>query len=110
MGATPDGRKAFTALSDNASPSMGRDTSGPTAAANSVAHLNQKVCHGGVLYNLRFDPRGVAGEAGKAIIGGVIKYYSYFLVPYIAAAAGFYLVFLHDLLYNNNMQLLTFCF
>ena len=32
------------------------------------------------------------------------------MVPYIAAAAGFYLVFLHDLLYNNNMQLLTFCF
>lgn len=73
VGATPDGRKAFTALSDNASPAMGRDTSGPTAAANSVAHLNQKVCHGGVLYNLRFDPRGVAGEAGKQIIGGVIK-------------------------------------
>lgn len=73
VGATPDGRKAFTALSDNASPAMGRDTSGPTAAANSVAHLNQAVCHGGVLYNLRFDPRGVAGEAGKDIIEGVIK-------------------------------------
>lgn len=73
VGATPDGRKAFTALSDNASPAMGRDTSGPTAAANSVAHLNQKVCHGGVLYNLRFDPRGVAGESGKNIIGGVIR-------------------------------------
>lgn len=73
VGATPDGRKAFTALSDNASPAMGRDVSGPTAAANSVAHLNQKVCHGGVLYNLRFDPRGVAGETGKDIIGGVIR-------------------------------------
>lgn len=73
VGATPDGRKAFTALSDNASPAMGRDTTGPTAAANSVAHLNQKVCHGGVLYNLRFDPRGVAGESGLQIIGGVIK-------------------------------------
>jgi formate C-acetyltransferase len=28
VGATPDGRKAFTALSDNASPYMGRDTNG----------------------------------------------------------------------------------
>ena len=73
VGATPDGRKAFTPLSDNASPSMGRDTSGPTSAVNSVAHLNQACCHGGVLYNLRFDPRGVQGEAGKEIIGGVIK-------------------------------------
>ena len=26
-----------------------------------------------MLYNLRFDPRGVAGEPGKQIIGGVIK-------------------------------------
>ena len=73
VGATPDGRKAFTALSDNASPTMGRDVSGPTSAANSVAHMNQKVCHGGVLYNLRFDPRGVSGESGKDIIEGVIR-------------------------------------
>lgn len=73
VGATPDGRKAYTALSDNASPSMGRDTNGPTAAANSVSHLNQEVCPGGVLYNLRFDPRGVAGENGINIIGGIIK-------------------------------------
>lgn len=73
VGATPDGRKAFTPLSDNASPAMGRDTSGPTAAANSVSHLNQSVCQGGVLYNLRFDPRGVAGEQGRNIIEGVVR-------------------------------------
>lgn len=73
VGATPDGRKAFTALSDNASPSMGRDTTGPTASANSVAHLNQEVCGGGVLYNLRFDPRGVQGEKGRVILGGIIR-------------------------------------
>ncbi len=73
VGATPDGRKAFTALSDNASPSMGRDISGPTASANSVSHLDQADMPGGVLYNLRFDPRGVQGEQGLNIIGGVIR-------------------------------------
>lgn len=64
VGATPDGRKAFTALSDNASPYMGRDISGPMAAANSVAKIDQKHSVGGVLYNLRFGPRGVEGEKG----------------------------------------------
>lgn len=73
VGATPDGRLAFTPLSDNASPSMGRDTSGPTASANSVAHLHPENFHGGCLYNTRFDPNGVAGEKGIQIIEGVVK-------------------------------------
>lgn len=73
VGATPDGRRAFTPLSDNASPSMGCDTNGPTASANSVAKMDQKHSVGGVLYNLRFDPRGVEGEAGIQIIEGVVK-------------------------------------
>lgn len=73
VGATPDGRLAFTPLSDNASPNMGRDTSGPTAAANSVAHLHPERFHGGCLYNTRFDPHGVPGEKGIDIIEGVVK-------------------------------------
>ncbi len=73
VGATPDGRLAFTPLSDNASPAMGRDTNGPTAAANSVAHLPNEHFHGGCLYNTRFDPHGVAGEDGIKIMKGVVK-------------------------------------
>lgn len=73
VGATPDGRKAFAPLSDNASPTMGRDVSGPTAAANSVAHLPNEHFHGGCLYNTRFDPHGVAGEDGIKIMEGVVK-------------------------------------
>ena len=73
VGATPDGRLAFSPLSDNASPNMGRDTSGPTAAANSVAHLRPERFHGGCLYNTRFDPHGVAGEKGIEIMKGVVK-------------------------------------
>ena len=73
VGATPDGRHAFTALSDNASPFMGRDTSGPTAAVNSVSRLHIEHNHGGTLYNIRFDPSGVKGEAGADAIEGVVR-------------------------------------
>lgn len=75
VGATPDGRKAFTALADNASPVMGRDVNGPTATVLSVAHLDQMNTNDGALFNLRFDPRTITGEKGKNVIGGVIKTY-----------------------------------
>lgn len=75
VGATPDGRLAGQPLSDNASPAMGRDISGPTATVKSVAALDQIHCHDGSLFNLRFDPRGIQGEKGLEIIEGVIKTY-----------------------------------
>ena len=74
-GATPDGRLAGKPLSDNASPAMGRDISGPTSTVKSVAALDQPHCHDGTLFNLRFDPKGVQGEKGLNIIEGVIKTY-----------------------------------
>ena len=74
-GATPDGRFAGHTLSDNSSPVMGRDLSGPTATVKSVAALDQVHFHDGALFNLRFDPRGVRGEKGLTIIEGVIKTY-----------------------------------
>lgn len=75
VGATPDGRRAGEALSDNASPVMGKDVKGPTSTVNSVAALDQVNTWDGTLFNLRFDPRGVAGEKGLDIIESVIKTY-----------------------------------
>lgn len=75
VGATPDGRHAHDPLNDNASPYMGRDINGPTANVLSVAKLNQRNALMGCLYNLRFDPRSIAGEKGKQVIAGVIKTY-----------------------------------
>lgn len=76
LGATPDGRFAFAPLSDNSSPAMGRDVNGPTAAVNSVGiYSDQLNAWDGTLFNLRFDPRGVAGEKGTEIVGGVIREY-----------------------------------
>jgi formate C-acetyltransferase len=75
VGATPDGRRAGEPLNDNSSPMMGRDTAGPTATVRSVASWGQRNFGDGALFNLRFDPRGVRGEKGSAIIEGVIKTY-----------------------------------
>ena len=74
-GATPDGRKKGEPFCDNASPMMGRDTSGPTATVKSVASMGQASFHDGALFNLRFDPKGVEGEKGLQSIEGVIRTY-----------------------------------
>lgn len=74
-GATPDGRLAGETYCDNASPTMGRDIHGPTATVKSVAAMDQKNFHDGALFNLRFDPKGIAGEKGINTIEGVIKTY-----------------------------------
>jgi pyruvate formate-lyase/glycerol dehydratase family glycyl radical enzyme len=74
-GATADGRRAYEPYSDNASPVMGRDISGPTATVKSVGSINQTAFHDGALFNLRFDPKGIQGEKGLDIVEGVIKTY-----------------------------------
>ena len=53
---------------------MGRDTSGPTAALNSISkNMHQDNVWDGTLLNLRFDPSGVSGEKGLKIIESVVK-------------------------------------
>ena len=75
VGATPDGRLAYTTLADNASPSMGRDNKGPTAAVKSVSNIDTiRVTHGALL-NQKFDPVLINGEKGLDILGSVITGY-----------------------------------
>lgn len=74
-GALPDGRLAGEPFCDASSPMMGRDVNGPTATVKSVAGMTPADLHEGALYNLRFDPKGVQGEAGQEIIEGVVKTY-----------------------------------
>lgn len=63
IGATPDGRKAWTPLSDAASPYYGRDRNGPTAFIQSVASPDYKdvAC---TVVNMRFDPSYFKGAEG----------------------------------------------
>ncbi len=56
VGATPDGRKAFTPLAEGCSPSHGTDISGPTAVFKSVAKLPASRITGGVLLNQKIAP------------------------------------------------------
>lgn len=73
VGATPDGRLAFTPLSDNASPMVGMDVNGPTAVVNSLAACDEMVPQSGMLLNQRFDPTIAAGEKGIDIIETVFR-------------------------------------
>ena len=73
VGATPDGRFAFTPLADNASPMVGMDVNGPTAVVNSLACCDELVPQSGLLLNQRFDPAVVAGEKGLDIIESVFR-------------------------------------
>ncbi len=73
IGATPDGRRAFEDLADNASPMIGMDVNGPTAVVNSIAAIDPLVPQSGVLVNQRFDPAVVRGEKGLDILETVIR-------------------------------------
>ena len=74
-GATPDGRYAHTPVADGVSPSAGRDTHGPTAAANSVARLDHYIASNGTLFNQKFHPSALAGRQGLENFAALIRAY-----------------------------------
>ncbi|MDO5516324.1 MAG: glycyl radical protein [Clostridium sp.] len=73
--ALPDGRLARTPLADGVSPRAGKDTHGPTAAANSVAKLDHFIASNGTLYNQKFLPSAVAGDTGLQNFASVVRSY-----------------------------------
>jgi len=62
--ATPDGRYAWTPLSDAASPYFGRDLLGPTAFLGSVQTPDYTETVGGTVINMKFDPILFKGKEG----------------------------------------------
>jgi len=74
VAATPDGRLAMTPLSDNLSPSQGRDINGLTAALNSVAKLKLNF-HNSAVHNIKFFPVAVAGEENLRRFANAIETY-----------------------------------
>ena len=74
-GATPDGRLAGTPMADGVSPSAGKDKNGPTAAANSVSRLDHGIASNGTLYNQKFHPSALSGEAGLDKFVNMIRSY-----------------------------------
>jgi trans-4-hydroxy-L-proline dehydratase len=73
-GATPDGRKAWTPLSEGVSPVQGADQHGPTAVVRSVAKMDQART-GGTLLNQKLTPALMAGEEGLDHLVQLVRAY-----------------------------------
>jgi len=74
VGATPDGRRAWTPLSEGVSPVQGADRAGPTAVIRSVAKMDH-VRTGGTLLNQKFTPELLAGDEGLARLVQLVRTY-----------------------------------
>jgi len=73
-GATPDGRKARTPLSDGISPVQGADQHGPTAVIKSAAKMDH-LRTGGTLLNQKFTPQLVKSEEGLTKVAQLVRSY-----------------------------------
>ncbi len=76
VGATPDGRKARTPLSEGISPVQGADRQGPTAVIKSAAKIDH-VRTGGTLLNQKFTPQLLADDEGISKLAHLIRSYFY---------------------------------
>ena len=73
VGATPNGRKAGTTLSEGISPSQGADVQGPTAVIRSAARIDHART-GGTLLNIKFSPALLDGQ-GLDRLGDLVRSY-----------------------------------
>ncbi|MGE5361558.1 MAG: glycine radical domain-containing protein, partial [Bacteroidales bacterium] len=73
-GATPDGRKAYSPVSDGISPAHGADRHGPTAVVKSAARMDH-ARSSGTLLNQKFSPQVVDGEAGLEKLASLVRSY-----------------------------------
>ncbi len=73
-GATPDGRRAGTPLSEGISPVQGADRHGPTAVLKSASKIDH-VRTGGTLLNQKFTPQLLADETGLDKLVHLVRTY-----------------------------------
>jgi formate C-acetyltransferase len=73
-GAMPDGRKAWTPLSEGISPVQGADRKGPTAVLKSAAKMDH-VRTGGTLLNQKFTPSLLENEKGVGNLMHLVRSY-----------------------------------
>ena len=74
IGATPDGRRARTPLSEGISPVQGADRHGPTAVIKSAAKMDHART-GGTLLNQKFTPQLLADDDGLDKLTQLIRSY-----------------------------------
>ena len=73
-GATSDGRKAWTPLSEGVSPVQGADRNGPTAVIKSVARMDHART-GGTLLNQKFTPQLLKDDDGLDNLSNLVRTY-----------------------------------
>jgi formate C-acetyltransferase len=73
-GATPDGRKAGSWLSEGVSPVQSHDKNGPTAATRSVAKLDHARTNG-TLLNIKINPQTVRNDRDLHKLAALIRGY-----------------------------------
>jgi pyruvate-formate lyase len=74
MGASADGRRAGTPVSEGISPVQGADRHGPTAVIKSAAKMDQ-LRTGGTLLNMKFLPSVLNNEEGITKLGYLVRSY-----------------------------------
>lgn len=75
IGATPDGRKAGSPLTEGVSPHAGTDLTSPTAAMRSAAKINHDVHSGGTLLNIKLAPELLKTERNLKNLASIIRAY-----------------------------------
>ncbi len=74
LGASADGRRAGTPVSEGISPSQGADRHGPTAVVKSAAKMDQ-LRTGGTLLNMKFLPSVLKDEDGITKLSHLVRTY-----------------------------------
>jgi formate C-acetyltransferase len=74
IGATPDGRRAKTPLSEGISPVQGADRQGPTAVIKSAAKMDHTRT-GGTLLNQKFTPQLLKDDEGLNKLAQLVRTY-----------------------------------
>ncbi|MDU2063951.1 MAG: formate C-acetyltransferase/glycerol dehydratase family glycyl radical enzyme [Sporomusaceae bacterium] len=75
IGATPDGRRAKSPLTEGVSPHAGTDLTSPTAAMRSAAKINHDIHSGGTLLNVKFAPELLASDRSLKNLASLIRAY-----------------------------------
>jgi formate C-acetyltransferase len=74
MLATPDGRLAYTPISEGISPTQGSDRKGPTAVIKSASKMDH-IKTGGTLLNMKFTPDLLKDQKGINALVNLIRSY-----------------------------------
>jgi len=74
-GATPDGRKAGTALADGAGAAQGREKEGPTASVLSTTGWSHRQALGGLVHNVKFSRAAMRTDRDMSALRSLIEVY-----------------------------------